>query len=172
MMVGVAHLARAPGCGPGGGGFDPLRSPHKRKKENAMHSPFCVYRGSRRGNNAPRERSEQWSDHSLSECVGEQAVRLAFGSIPFVFDHQYTSREVPASHSPFCVYRGSSPNYNSTKTRGKASGFLHSGISLSTLNSNRMIPLVLYVCRVKFILIAIIFRLFPAEPYRIYIRIL
>ncbi len=28
LMVGVAQLVRAPGCGPGGRGFDPLHSPH------------------------------------------------------------------------------------------------------------------------------------------------
>ena len=31
-MVGIAHLARASGCGPEGGGFDPLYSPQKHKR--------------------------------------------------------------------------------------------------------------------------------------------
>ena len=28
LVVGVAQLVRAPGCGPGGRGFDSLHSPH------------------------------------------------------------------------------------------------------------------------------------------------
>lgn len=31
-MVGVAQLIRAPGCGPGGRGFEPHHSPHKKSK--------------------------------------------------------------------------------------------------------------------------------------------
>ena len=30
-MVGVAQSIRAPGCGPGGRGFDSHRSPHKKR---------------------------------------------------------------------------------------------------------------------------------------------
>ena len=30
-MEGVAHLVRAPGCGPGGSGFDSHRSPSKKR---------------------------------------------------------------------------------------------------------------------------------------------
>ena len=32
-MVGLAQLVRAPGCGPGGRGFDSHISPHKRNKQ-------------------------------------------------------------------------------------------------------------------------------------------
>ena len=34
-MVGIAQLVRAPGCGPGGHGFDPHYSPHEK-------SDFCL----------------------------------------------------------------------------------------------------------------------------------
>ena len=34
-LVGVAQLVRAPGCGPGGRGFDPRRSPHAATSRHA-----------------------------------------------------------------------------------------------------------------------------------------
>ena len=118
-MVGVAHLARAPGCGPGGGGFDPLRSPHRKNprftsgffygvSEGDTHIPprLAVARrwidrsesastatlalhwvqspktgGERRGDNTPREQSEQWIDRSHTERVDSNAC-VALGSIP------------------------------------------------------------------------------------------
>ena len=33
-MVGVAQLVRAPVCGTGGRGFNPLRPPHSMRKKN------------------------------------------------------------------------------------------------------------------------------------------
>ena len=50
-MVVVAQLVRAPGCGPGGRGFDPHQSPHKAKAPRK--GCFCFMgkqcRGSNRG---------------------------------------------------------------------------------------------------------------------------
>ena len=50
-MVVVAQLVRAPGCGPGGRGFDPHQSPHKAKAPR--EGCFCFMgnrcRGSNRG---------------------------------------------------------------------------------------------------------------------------
>lgn len=50
-MVDVAQLVRAPGCGPGGRGFDPHQSPHKAKAPR--EGCFCFMgnrcRGSNRG---------------------------------------------------------------------------------------------------------------------------
>ena len=45
-MVGVAQLVRAPGCGPGGRGFDSHRSPHSRQIAGSQascqfHGVFC-----------------------------------------------------------------------------------------------------------------------------------
>ena len=45
-MVGVAQLVRAPGCGPGGRGFDSHRSPHE--KALAYASAFSVISARRR----------------------------------------------------------------------------------------------------------------------------
>ena len=88
-MVGVAHLARAPGCGPGGGGFDPLRSPHKHKRR-CMASPFVFI----------KVREEVPTLHASKASSGSTALGrvdsnacVALGSIPFVADFQYTLRE-------------------------------------------------------------------------------
>ena len=44
-MVGVAQSIRAPGCGPGGSGFDSHRSPHKKRTvKTCFNSPFA-FRG-------------------------------------------------------------------------------------------------------------------------------
>ena len=41
-MVSVAQLVRAPGCGPGGRGFDSHHPPHTQKAPSRV--PFCVWR--------------------------------------------------------------------------------------------------------------------------------
>jgi hypothetical protein len=42
-MVGVAQLVRVPGCGPGGRGFEPHRSPQLITEANRDKVPFFIY---------------------------------------------------------------------------------------------------------------------------------
>ena len=77
MMVGVAHLARAPGCGPGGGGFDPLRSPHKKIRGFRLGFFYGLSEGG--VFNSPRfARAKPWIDRSpasVSKCKPLAACR-------------------------------------------------------------------------------------------------
>ena len=65
-MANVAHLVRAPGCGSGGGGFNPRHSPQD--KESDSFTLFYCYNGTY----AP---VAQWIEQETSKL-------LAVGSIP------------------------------------------------------------------------------------------
>ena len=43
IMVDVAQLVRAPGCGPGGRGFDPLHSPHEANPVIVKITGFVIF---------------------------------------------------------------------------------------------------------------------------------
>ena len=62
-MVGIAQLARAPGCGPGGHGFKPHYSPHKKALAAASaFSIICPLRGNGIRPVAAREKGRKRND--------------------------------------------------------------------------------------------------------------
>ena len=79
--VGVAQLVRAPGCGPGGRGFDPHRSPQNEREGicplfrfemNCAESPPQIREADLKG---PRRTAEHWHTARFGRGLGSDPRR-------------------------------------------------------------------------------------------------